>query len=76
MAQSNSNSTIEPFRKSNSFGDWIERLVFFFNMNKVPDDEKRDHFVTISGPVILGNSNSCIPIAIYLKPIVQKWLKN
>lgn len=52
MAQTNINSTIEPFRKGNSFGDWIERLGFFFNMNKVPDEEKRDHFITLSGPTI------------------------
>nr|XP_029719932.1 uncharacterized protein LOC109428103 [Aedes albopictus] len=52
MAQSNISSTLEPFRKGSSFGDWVERLGFFFNMNKVPDNEKRDHFVTLSGPVI------------------------
>lgn len=51
MAQS-INSTLEPFRRGNSFADWVERLGFLFNMNKIPDDEKRDHFVTLSGPVI------------------------
>lgn len=52
MAQSNINTTLEPFRRGNSFGDWVERLGFFFNMNKVPVEEKRDHFITLSGPVI------------------------
>ncbi|XP_055624524.1 uncharacterized protein LOC129767540 [Toxorhynchites rutilus septentrionalis] len=52
MAQSNINSILEPFRKGNSFSDWVERLGFFFNMNKVLEGEKRDHFITLSGPVI------------------------
>ncbi|XP_062561428.1 uncharacterized protein LOC134227951 [Armigeres subalbatus] len=52
MAQSNITTTLEPFRKGCSFSDWVDRLRFFFNMNKVPDDAKRDHFITLSGPVI------------------------
>lgn len=27
-------------------------MRFFFNMNKVPDEAKRDHFITLSGPFI------------------------
>lgn len=52
MAQSAINTTLEPFRKGNSFGDWVERLGFFFDMNKIPDEEKRAHFITLSGPII------------------------
>lgn len=52
MAQSNITTTLEPFRKGTSFSDWVDRLRFFFNMNKVTDEAKRDHFIALSGPVI------------------------
>lgn len=52
MAQSNFTTTLEPYRRGSSFTDWVDRLRFFFHMNKVADDAKRDHFITLSGPVI------------------------
>lgn len=52
MAQSNITTILEPYRKGSSFSDWVDRLRFFFNMNKVTDEAKRDHFITLSGPFI------------------------
>lgn len=52
MAQSNITTTLEPYRRGSSFADWVDRLRFFFNMNKVAEDAKRDIFITLSGPVI------------------------
>lgn len=61
MSQSNMNCTLEPFRKGNSFGDCIERLGFFFSMNKIPDEDKRDHFITLSGPIIFRELKLLFP---------------
>ncbi|XP_029711471.1 uncharacterized protein LOC115256694 [Aedes albopictus] len=61
MAQSNISSTLEPFRKGNSFGDWVERLGFFFDMNKIPDEEKRAHFVTLGGPTVFRELKLLFP---------------
>lgn len=44
--------TIEPFRKGNSFTEWAERLDYFFIVNKVPEADKKAHFIALSGPSV------------------------
>lgn len=52
MANPSISVTIEPYRKGTPFGDWIERLGFFFVVNNVAADAKRAHFITLSGPTV------------------------
>lgn len=61
MANTNIAVTIEPYRKGTSFGDWIERLGFFFIVNNVAAEAKRAHFITLSGPSVFAELKLLYP---------------
>lgn len=48
----NVSTTIEPYRKGTPFGEWVERLEFYFSYNNVSNEHKRACFITLSGPII------------------------
>ncbi|XP_058827088.1 uncharacterized protein LOC131687063 [Topomyia yanbarensis] len=41
---------MEPFRKGTSFTHWVERLEFLFIANKIPEVDRKAHFITLVGP--------------------------
>ncbi|XP_058466752.1 tubulin-specific chaperone C-like [Malaya genurostris] len=45
-------STIEPYRKGTSFGDWADRLAFTFEANEVADAKQKSHFMNLCGPFV------------------------
>ncbi|XP_065083728.1 uncharacterized protein LOC135705805 [Ochlerotatus camptorhynchus] len=61
MANVNVTATIEPYRKGMPFGEWVERLEFYFALNKVSIETKRAYFVTLSGPVIFHELKLLFP---------------
>ncbi|XP_055616169.1 uncharacterized protein LOC129769295 [Toxorhynchites rutilus septentrionalis] len=61
MANVNVTATIEPYRKGMPFGEWVERLEFYFTLNDVVDEAKRAYFVTLSGPVIFHELKLLFP---------------
>ncbi|XP_062559554.1 uncharacterized protein LOC134224245 [Armigeres subalbatus] len=48
----NMSTIIEPYRKGTRFGEWVERLEFYFSYNNVTPDARRACFITLGGPVI------------------------
>lgn len=52
MSKVNVTTTIEPYRKGTPFGEWVERLEFYFSLNNVSPGDKKAYFITLSGPVI------------------------
>ncbi|XP_058453232.1 uncharacterized protein LOC131431848 [Malaya genurostris] len=60
MAQSFA-STLEPFRKGTSFTHWVERLDFVFMANKIPEAERKAHFVTLVGPYVYSELKLLFP---------------
>lgn len=61
MAQSSISLTIEPYRKGNSFADWIERLGYFFEVNGVQDEMKKAHLITLSGQTVFTELKLLFP---------------
>lgn len=61
MANANIAYTIEPYRKGTPLGDWVERLGFFFIVNKVQPEAKRAHFITLSGPTVFAELKLLYP---------------
>ncbi|XP_058829258.1 uncharacterized protein LOC131688765 [Topomyia yanbarensis] len=52
MSQMSMASLIEPYRKGTPFSDWIDRLEYCFVANKVEDNLKKAHFITLGGPIV------------------------
>ncbi|XP_055584922.1 uncharacterized protein LOC129737785 [Uranotaenia lowii] len=55
MANTNSSNfiaLIEPFRRGSSFSNWIERLKFCFQVNNIPDAQRKPLLFTLGGPVV------------------------
>ncbi|XP_058462870.1 uncharacterized protein K02A2.6-like [Malaya genurostris] len=61
MAQFNMAATIEPYRKGSSFTEWVERLGYFFLMNDVKNENKKAHFITLSGPAVFSELKLLFP---------------
>ena len=61
MAQTNISLTIEPYRRGNSFTDWVERLGYFFLVNHVSNDMKKAHLITMSGPTVFTELKLLFP---------------
>ncbi|XP_062561133.1 uncharacterized protein LOC134225238 [Armigeres subalbatus] len=54
-------TTIEPFRKGTSFTHWVERLEFFFLANKIAENDRKSHFITLSGSFIYSELRKLFP---------------
>lgn len=71
--------TIEPYRRGTSFTDWFTRLKYFFNVNKVKEEDKMAYFITMSEPVIFSEIKLLYPTGNFeeaaLEDVVSK-LKN
>lgn len=61
MAQSNMAFTIEPYRRGGKFSDWVERLTYFFSMNKVEKENYKAYFITMSGPTVFTELKLLFP---------------
>ncbi|XP_062711362.1 uncharacterized protein LOC134289499 [Aedes albopictus] len=61
MSNVNVTTTIEPYRKGAQFGEWVERLEFYFSLNNVSADAKRACFITLGGPVIFHELKLLFP---------------
>ncbi|XP_055599783.1 uncharacterized protein LOC129748990 isoform X2 [Uranotaenia lowii] len=60
-ANSNLATSIEPYRRGTSFSDWVERLGYCFLVNKISDDDKKAHFITLAGPFIFTELKLLFP---------------
>lgn len=71
---------MEPYRKGTPFADWVDRLEYFFMANKVDEEMKKAHFITMSGPSVFSelkllypNSNiSDIPYSDMIKKLKSR----
>lgn len=53
--------TMEPYRMGSSFTQWAERFEFFFLASKVPEGERKSHFITLGGPHIYSELRLLFP---------------
>ncbi|XP_055591044.1 uncharacterized protein LOC129743109 [Uranotaenia lowii] len=58
---SNLATSIEPYRRGTSFSDWVERLGYCFMINKISDEDKKAHFITLAGPYIFTELKLLFP---------------
>ncbi|XP_058837820.1 uncharacterized protein LOC131693733 isoform X2 [Topomyia yanbarensis] len=62
MAHLSMASSIEPYRKGVSFGDWVDRLEFCFVANNVDENLKKAHFITLAGPLVYAELKLQYPV--------------
>ncbi|XP_055619950.1 uncharacterized protein LOC129764660 [Toxorhynchites rutilus septentrionalis] len=52
-------SSIEPYRKGTSFGDWADRLAYTFDANDLSAAKRKSHFMNLCGPFVYSQLKLC-----------------
>lgn len=46
--------TVDHYVRGSSFNDYMERMNILYVLNNIPIDNKKNLFVTLSGPVVFA----------------------
>lgn len=46
--------TVDHYVRGSSFNDYMERMNILYVLNNIPNDNKKNLFVTLSGPVVFA----------------------